>query len=68
MTALRLLLAAAVAFAFYLIGAKAGRGRYKQIRRNAKKAWNDPTVRKARVGTKKLARRNTKKITKAVHR
>ncbi|MEC5184748.1 MULTISPECIES: hypothetical protein [Cryobacterium] len=68
MTALRLLLAAAVAFAFYLIGAKAGRGRYKQIRRNAKKAWNDPTVKKARAGTKKLARRNTKKITKAVHR
>lgn len=66
MTALRLLLAAVIAVAFYLIGAKAGRGRYKQIRRNAKKAWNDPTVRKARTRTKKLARKNANKLTKAV--
>ena len=68
MTALRLLIAAVIAFAFYFIGAKAGRGRYKQIRRNAKKAWNDPTVKKARTRTKKLARTNAKKLTKAVQR
>ncbi|MBX0301139.1 hypothetical protein K2F54_14280 [Cryobacterium sp. 1639] len=68
MTALRLLLAAIIAFAFYFIGAKAGRGRYREIRRSAKKAWNDPTVKKARAGSKKLAKRNAKKITKAVHR
>ncbi|WP_120339694.1 hypothetical protein [Cryobacterium soli] len=68
MTALRLLFTAAIAFAAYFIGAKAGRGRYKQIRRNAKKAWNDPTVKKARARTHKLASRNAKKITKAVHR
>lgn len=68
MTALRLLLAAVIAFAFYFIGAKAGRGRYREIRRSAKKAWNDPTVKKARAGSKKLAKRNAKKITKAVHR
>jgi hypothetical protein len=67
MTALRLLLVAAVAFVFYLIGAKAGRGRYREIRRGAKKAWNDPTVKKARARTKKLAKRNTKRLTKAVH-
>ena len=67
MTALRLILVAAVAFAFYLIGAKAGRGRYREIRRNAKKAWNDPTVKKARSRTKKLAKQNTKRLTKAVH-
>jgi hypothetical protein len=68
MTALRLLFAAAIAFAFYFIGAKAGRGRYREIRRGAKKAWNDPTVKKARAGSKKLAKRNAKKITKAVKR
>ena len=68
MTFLRILLAAAFAFAFYLLGSKAGTGRYKQVRKNARKAWNDPTVKKARSGTKKLARRNAKKLTKAVHR
>lgn len=68
MTALRLLIAAVIAFAFYLIGAKAGRGRYKQIRRNAKKAWNDPAVKKARRSTKKLAHKNANKLTKAVQR
>ncbi|MGY4857689.1 hypothetical protein [Cryobacterium sp. AP23] len=67
MTFLRLLLAAAFAFAFYLLGSKAGTGRYKQVRKSARKAWNDPTVKKARSGTKKLARRNAKKLTKAVH-
>lgn len=64
MTAPRIFTSAAIAFTFYVLGAKAGRGRYKQIQRSAKKAWNEPTVKKAR----KLATRNTKKITKAVHR
>jgi len=68
MTALRLLFAAALAFVFYLLGAKAGRGRYRQIRHDAKKAWNDPTVKKARSRTRKLASRNAKKLGKAVHR
>ena len=67
MSTVRLLLAAAFAFAFYLLGSRAGTGRYKQVRKNARKAWNDPTVKKARSGTKKLARRNAKKLTKAVH-
>ncbi|WEO76377.1 hypothetical protein BJQ94_13515 [Cryobacterium sp. SO2] len=67
MTALRFLLVAAVAFVFYLIGAKAGRGRYREIRRNAKKAWNDPTVKKVRARSQKLAKRNAKRLTKAVH-
>ena len=64
MTALRIIISAAIAFVFYVLGAKAGRGRYKQIQRSAKKTWNDPTVKKAR----KLANRNTKKIAKAAHR
>jgi hypothetical protein len=68
MTVVRFLLGAAAAFAFYLLGAKAGHGRYKQIQRSAKRAWNDPTVKKARAGTRKLARRNGKKISKAVRR
>jgi hypothetical protein len=68
MTTVRLLFAAAIAFAFYLLGSKAGTGRYKQARRTARKAWNDPTVKKARSGTKKLARLEVKKLRKAVHR
>jgi hypothetical protein len=68
MTTVRLLIAAVIAFVFYLLGSKAGTGQYKQARRTARKAWNDPSVKKARSGTKKLARREVKKIRKAVHR
>lgn len=68
MTYLRLLIAAAIAGLFYLLGARAGRGRYKQIRRNAHKAWNDKTVKKARAGTKKFANRNVKNLAKAARR
>ena len=66
MTTVRLLIAAIIALAFYLLGSKAGTGEYKKARRTARKAWNDPSVKKARSGTKKLARRNAKKLTKAV--
>jgi hypothetical protein len=67
MTALRFIIGAAIAFTFYLIGAKAGRGRYNEIRRTAKKTWNDPTVKKVRGRTRKLAKSNAKKLRKAVH-
>jgi uncharacterized membrane protein len=69
MTTVRLLIAAIIALAFYLLGSKAGTGDYKKARRTARKAWNDPTVKKARSGTKKkLARREVKKLKKATHR
>lgn len=67
MTFLRILIAATIAGAFYLLGAKAGHGRYKEVKRTARKAWNDPTVKKARKGTKKLANSNAKKIRKAIN-
>jgi hypothetical protein len=67
MTFLRILLAATLASAIYLLGAKAGHGRYNEVKRGAKKAWNDPTVKKARKGTKKIARSNVKKLRKAIN-
>ena len=67
MTTVRLLIAAIIALSFYLLGSKAGTGDYKKARRTARKAWNDPTVKKARAGTKKLARREVKKLKKATH-
>ena len=67
MTTVRLLIAAIIALAFYLLGSKAGTGDYKKARRTARKAWNDPTAKKARAGTKKLARREVKKLKKATH-
>ena len=68
MTTVRLLIASIIALAFYLLGSKAGTGDYKKARRTARKAWNDPTVKKARSGTNKLARREVKKLKKATHR
>jgi uncharacterized membrane protein len=67
MNTVRLLIAAIIALTFYLLGSKAGTGQYKQARRTARKAWNDPAVKKARSGTKKIARREVKKLRKAVH-
>ena len=37
----------AVAAAGYVLGARAGRERYEQIRTQATKAWNNPTVQSA---------------------
>lgn len=39
---LRILLVAAIAFGAYTFGARAGRSRYRTIKKNAKKAWNSP--------------------------
>ena len=37
-----------IAFAAYVLGARAGRGRYREIRDAAETIWNDPRVKKAR--------------------
>jgi len=39
---LRAVILAAVATMAYVLGAKAGRGRYRDIRSTTKKAWNKP--------------------------
>jgi len=38
----------AVAFGAYVLGARAGRGRYREIRAAAETIWNDPRIKKAR--------------------
>jgi len=38
----------AIAFAAYVYGARAGRGRYREIKAAAETLWNDPRVKKAR--------------------
>lgn len=56
------MLIAGVAFAAYLIGAKAGRARYREISGAAKKVWNDPAVEKVR----KRAYRKIEKVANQV--
>lgn len=38
----------AIVFAAYALGARAGRGRYREIKAAAETIWNDPRVKKAR--------------------
>ena len=44
----------AIAFAGYVLGAKAGRPRYEQIRKSVTSFWDDPQVKKTR---KKVGRK-----------
>jgi hypothetical protein len=43
-----MLVAAAAGVAGYVLGARAGRGRYREIKETAESFWNDPAVKKAR--------------------
>ncbi len=66
MNFLRFVLVAGLVAAAYVLGAKAGRKRYGEISRAAKKVWNDPGVKKVRdrtyVKVEKAANRAAKKI------
>lgn len=53
-----------IALAAYLLGARAGRERYEQIKKAVTSFWNDPTVKKAR----KEAYREAGKARKAVQK
>ena len=66
MTIPRLLLIIAVAVGLYLLGTNADRMRTNQIIRSARAAWDHPEVKKDRSRLHKLAKRNAKKITKAI--
>ena len=52
-----LIVAAAVAAGAYVLGAKAGRRRYRQITQTAESLWNDPAVKRARSAAKKRTRK-----------
>jgi hypothetical protein len=52
----------AAAFIAYTYGAKAGRGRYREIRATLHAIWNDPRFAKARKKAMKEANKQAKKI------
>lgn len=63
------LVIALIAFAAYVLGARAGEDRYKEIVKAATKYWNDPQTKKAREKAAKLrvkaaksARKRSKKF------
>ncbi len=62
------ILIGAAAVAAYVIGAKAGRSRYREIVHAAKTFWNDPLVAKARQRALKSAKKATKKAEKQAER
>lgn len=54
----------AVAAGAYLLGARAGRARYREISSAAKHLWNDPSLRKARAQSRKVVDKAAKKAAK----
>lgn len=61
-----LLVIAAVAAVAYVIGAKAGRARYREISSTAKHLWNDPTLQKVRAESRKAIEKAAKKAAKKI--
>jgi len=50
-----------IAFVAYTYGAKAGRGRYREIQAGIDALWNDPRVKKARKQAAKRAEKAAKR-------
>jgi len=59
-------LIAGVAIAAYILGAKAGRSRYGQISRTARKVWNDPGMKKVRDRTYRRIEKAAKHAAKRI--
>jgi hypothetical protein len=53
-----------IALVAYTYGAKAGRGRYREIKAGVEALWNDPRVKKARKDAVKRGKRAAKAATK----
>jgi len=64
----KLIVIALIAFAAYLLGARAGHDRYEAIKHAATKYWNDPEVKKARKKAKKLRDKARKAASKQAHK
>ncbi|MBK4348494.1 hypothetical protein [Lacisediminihabitans changchengi] len=64
----KLIVIALIAFAAYVLGARAGHDRYEEIKHAATKYWNDPEVKKARKKAKKLRDKARKAASKQAHR
>lgn len=58
----------AAAATAYVLGAKAGRSRYREIVHASKAFWNDPAVQKARGRAAKSARKATEDLEKKAAR
>ena len=48
----------------YILGARAGRARYREISKAAKHLWDDPSLRKARARSRKVVDKAAKKAAK----
>lgn len=57
---IKYVLIALVAFAAYVLGAKAGEDRYREITRAVTRYWKDPKVKKARAKAKKARNKAAK--------
>ncbi|MBC7591773.1 MAG: hypothetical protein H7226_12135 [Salinibacterium sp.] len=60
------LIVAAIAFAAYVFGAKAGESRYNEIKKAATHCWNDPQVQKARKKARKARDKTRKAASKQI--
>lgn len=58
----------AVGTGAYIAGAKAGRGRYREISRAAQRVWDDPSMQRARKRTRKTLEKAAKKASKRLPR
>lgn len=58
------LVVAVVGAGAYVLGARAGRSRYREISTAAKHLWDDPSLRKARSQSRKIVDRAAKKAAK----
>lgn len=58
------LVVAVVGGAAYVLGARAGRSRYREISGAAKHLWDDPSLRKARAQSRKIVDKAAKKASK----
>lgn len=54
----------AVGAGAYILGARAGRSRYREISKAAKHLWDDPSLRKARAQSRKVVDKAAKKAAK----
>jgi hypothetical protein len=65
---LTLLLIGAIAFIAYSLGAKAGHGRYREIKAGLEAIWNDPRVKKGRKRAVKQADKTAQSLAKSAQK
>lgn len=61
----RIIVIALIAFGAYVLGARAGKGRYTEIKHAALGIWNDPHAKKARKKVSKASHKEGKRLARA---